>query len=126
MPPQSFWQGINEFNRKQFYACHDILEAIWFEAPESDKKFYQGILQIAVACYHLGNLNWRGAVILLGEGTRKLYDYQPIYYQIDVANLLEQTSRLLRELQQIKPETVDRFILSPNCQLPQIIKLDII
>jgi predicted metal-dependent hydrolase len=127
VPPQSFWQGISEFNRQQFYACHDILEAIWLEAPESDKRFYQGILQIAVACYHLGNLNWRGAVILLGEGTSKLYDYQPAYYQIDVADLLAQTSQLLQQLQQIEPERVAEFVTELdrgiNCQLPQIVRL---
>ncbi|XQQ07818.1 MAG: DUF309 domain-containing protein [Leptolyngbya sp. IPPAS B-1204] len=66
MPPE-FWQGIEEFNQQQFYACHDTLEAIWMEAIEPQKTFYQGILQIAVALYHLGNQNFRGAIILLGR-----------------------------------------------------------
>ena len=62
--PSEFWEGIEQFNHQEFYACHDTLEALWMEADEPEKKFYQGILQIAVALYHLGNLNWRGAVIL--------------------------------------------------------------
>ena len=57
MTPQAFWQGVEEFNQQQFYACHDTLEAIWIEAPESDKRFYQGVLQVAVGCYHLSNNN---------------------------------------------------------------------
>jgi predicted metal-dependent hydrolase len=118
VPPELFWQGVDEFNRKEFYACHDILESIWLEAPESDKRFYQGILQIAVACYHLGNLNWRGAVILLGEGIRKLYDYQPDYYGVDVSNLVEQSSNLLHQLQQITPDRVGEF--QDNAPLPLI------
>jgi hypothetical protein len=118
VPPELFWQGVDEFNRKEFYACHDILESIWLEAPESDKRFYQGILQIAVACYHLGNLNWRGAVILLGEGIRKLYDYQPDYYGVDVSNLVEQSSNLLHQLQQITPDRVGEF--QDNALLPLI------
>jgi hypothetical protein len=68
MLPPEFWQGVEQFNQRQFYACHDTLEAIWIEAGEPDKKFYQGVLQVAVGLYHLGNDNWRGAVILLGEG----------------------------------------------------------
>jgi len=70
-------QGITQFNQQDFYGCHDTLEAIWLEAIAPEKNFYQGILQIAVGCYHLGNDNWRGAVILLGEGIRRLADYSP-------------------------------------------------
>ena len=71
------------------------------EAVEPNKRFYQGILQIAVACYHLGNLNWRGAVILLGEGIRRLRDYQPIYESIDVTGLITQSMDLLKILQEV-------------------------
>ncbi len=109
MIPQTFWQGIEEFNQQQFYACHDTLEAIWIEAPESDKRFYQGVLQVAVGCYHLSNDNWRGAVILLGESVRRLCDYQPTYHGIDVELLLQQSSQLLQALQQIKPEQTAEF-----------------
>ncbi len=107
--PPEFWQGVEEFNQQQFYACHDTLEAIWLEAPESDKRFYQGVLQVAVGCYHLSNCNWRGAVMLLGEAVKRLYDYQPIYHGIDVELLLQQTSGLLQALQQIEPERVAEF-----------------
>ena len=61
--PADFWQGVEQFNAGEYYACHDTLEAVWIEAPEADRKFYQGILQIAVALYHLGNQNLRGAVL---------------------------------------------------------------
>jgi predicted metal-dependent hydrolase len=77
MTSEEFLQGVEQFNKREFYACHDTLEAIWIEAAESDKRFYQGILQVAVGCYHLTNHNWRGAVILLGEGVRRLNDYEP-------------------------------------------------
>ncbi len=107
--PQAFWQGVKEFNQQQFYACHDTLEAIWIEAPESDKKFYQGVLQVAVGCYHLSNHNWRGAVILLGEAVRRLCDYQPTHHGIDVELLLQQSNRLLQALQQIEPEQAAEF-----------------
>ena len=109
MTPQAFWQGVEEFNQQQFYACHDTLEAIWIEAPELDKKFYQGVLQVAVGCYHLSNNNWRGAVILLGEAVRRLCDYQPTHHGIDVELLLQQSNLLLQALQQIEPEQVEEF-----------------
>ena len=107
--PPEFQQGIAEFNQQQFYACHDTLEAIWVEAPETDKRFYQGILQVAVGCYHLSNDNLRGAIILLGEAIRRLCDYQPSYEGINVELLLEQSSQLLQALQQLQPEQAKNF-----------------
>lgn len=110
IPPQEFWQGVEQFNQQEFYACHDTLEGLWMEALEPQKRFYQGILQIAVACHHLGNLNWRGAVILLGEGIGRLKDYQPVYEGIDVTRLLTQSYELLKALQQVEPEQVADFV----------------
>lgn len=137
MSPE-FERGIAEFNRQEFYACHDTLEAVWVEAPEADKRFYQGVLQVAVGCYHLSNDNLRGAIILLGEAVRRLRDYQPDYEGIDVEQLLQQAIALLQALQQIEPEQTSYFWqqlqkspqtepnsepidrLAANCQIPHI------
>lgn len=110
MLPQQFLQGVEQFNSQAFYACHDTLEALWIEASEPDKTFYQGILQIAVACYHLTNHNQRGATILLGEGIGKLRHYQPDYEDIDVTQLLEESRQLLAVLQQLKLEEIASFV----------------
>ncbi|MBW4582477.1 MAG: DUF309 domain-containing protein [Tildeniella nuda ZEHNDER 1965/U140] len=104
--PDEFWQGVEQFNQREFYACHDTLEALWIEATEPDKKFYQGILQVAVALYHLGNQNWRGAVLLMGEGINRLRGYQPIYAAIDVEQFLTQTFQILTTLQEAGPDRV--------------------
>lgn len=104
--PEEFWQGVEQFNQQQFYACHDTLEALWMEAIASDKQFYQGILQVAVGLYHLGNQNWRGAVILLGEGINRLRNYQPDYEEVDVEGFLEQTASILKLLQTTGPEQI--------------------
>ena len=133
MPPESFQLGIQQFNQRKFYECHDTLEAIWIEAPEMDKRFYQGILQVAVACHHLSNLNLRGAIILLGEGVRRLSDYQPDYYRVDVTQLLEESISLLQTLQQLDPDRLDEFVkqlfsatenlnqTEKLCQLPKLV-----
>ena len=127
--PIELWQGIKQFNSQEFYACHDTLEALWMEAGEPEKTFYQGILQIAVALYHLGNQNWRGAAILLGEGINRLGYYQPVYSQIAVAELLGQSAELLKALQQAGPEKVAEFVPLiegkevAGLQLPRIIQV---
>ena len=122
---EAFWQGVSEFNQGEFYACHDTLEALWMESSEPTKSFYQGILQIAVAVYHLENCNWQGAVTLLGEGIRRLYSYQPDYGEINVTHLVEQSSELLQFLQPIPPEKFPAIVkeLSAN-SFPKILKID--
>lgn len=104
--PPSFWEGVDQFNQGEFYACHDTLEAIWMEAMEPEKSFYQGILQIAVAFYHLGNHNWRGAVILLGEGINRLRRHPSDFGGIDVDRLIEDATLALTTLQQAGPNQV--------------------
>lgn len=100
------------------------------EAGEPEKTFYQGILQIAVALYHLGNRNWRGAVILLGEGINRLGYYRPTYGGIVVEDSIEQSAKLLKALQQAGPEKVAEFVPLvegkevAGLQLPYIIKVE--
>ncbi|MGV0028869.1 DUF309 domain-containing protein [Phormidesmis priestleyi] len=112
--PEEFWQGVEQFNQGEFYACHDTLEAIWIEAPPSEKNFYQGILQIAVALYHLGNQNWRGAVILLGEGANRLCKYPADYGAIEVGDLVDQSVELLSALQAAGSDRVQDVVLVPS------------
>jgi predicted metal-dependent hydrolase len=112
--PEEFWQGIEQFNAGQFYACHDILEALWIDSIEPDKTFYQGILQIAVGLYHLGNHNQRGAMILLGEGSNRLRRYLPSYGGIDVEELFTQSLDLLKTLQQDSLEAIANNELAKN------------
>ncbi len=94
-----FKDAIALFNNEEYYACHDALEEIWHNALQSDRAFYQGILQIAVGLYHLKNQNWHGAAILLGEGTSRLPAYLPEYQSIDVETLLEDSLHILRTVQ---------------------------
>ncbi|BBC23048.1 DUF309 domain-containing protein [Pseudanabaena sp. ABRG5-3] len=94
-----FAEAIAQFNHGDYYTCHDTLEAIWNDAWQSDRAFYQGILQIAVGLYHLRNQNWHGATILLGEGTSRLPAYLPEYQSIDVETLLTESLQILRTVQ---------------------------
>lgn len=119
--PSDFWQGVEQFNSRQFYACHDTLEALWIEAPEPEKSFYQGVLQIAVALYHLSNRNWKGAVILLGEGSNRLRRYPSTYSGIDVDELLDQSVSLLTTLQKAGSQKIISGELDEAFCLPKIL-----
>jgi uncharacterized protein len=123
--PPEWLQGIDEFNSREYYACHDTLEALWMDSIDPDKKFYQGVLQIAVACYHLHNRNCRGAVTLLGEGIGRLPYYQPVYAGIDVTRLIQDSSNLLNTLQSIGTDGIDDFVdrLAQDSSILPIVKI---
>jgi len=108
----TFEEAIAQFNSGDYYACHDTLEEIWNDAWQSDRAFYQGILQIAVGLYHLKNQNWHGAAILLGEGTSRLPSYLPDYQSIDVETLLEDSLLILRTVQLEGKEGIENILKS--------------
>jgi uncharacterized protein len=107
--PPEFWQGIDEFNAGEFYACHDTLETIWIPAVGVEKNLYQGVIQIAVAIYHLGNHNWRGAVILMGEGLNRLRGYPDEFAGIDWGQFRSDIAELLETLQELGADRVTEF-----------------
>lgn len=118
-----FLTAIAQFNGGEYYSCHDTLEEIWHNAWQSDRAFYQGILQIAVGLYHLHNHNWNGAVILLGEGTSRLPMYLPDYMTINVEMLLDDSLHLLKTLQQGGKERLPQSltdIANGDLRLPKI------
>ncbi len=109
-------KAIEQFNQKEFYACHDLLEAMWMDAYFPEKTFYQGLLQIAVGLYHLGDRNWNGSKILLGEGISRLRDFQPEYMEVNVTKLVRDSSDLLKTLQKSGKEELESLTL----KLPEI------
>jgi hypothetical protein len=114
---QAFQTAIAQFNAREFYACHDTLEALWVEAMAPQRAFFQGILQLAVGYYHLLNCNWRGTAILLGEGLSRLDYYCPEYLQVDVAALVAASQANLDTLQQLGAERLSDF---PIDRIPTI------
>ncbi len=83
------------FRQGRYYECHDVMEEIWMETPDPERKFFQGLLQCAVALHHWENGNTHGARILYREGTKKLRPFCPCHLGVDLeAYLVDLDSRL--------------------------------
>ena len=48
-------EAVMLFNDREYYKCHDYLEALWNMAQEPTKTLIHGILQCAVGFHHLFN-----------------------------------------------------------------------
>jgi uncharacterized protein len=97
---EKFEKGVELFNSRHFFECHDVIEEIWMEWTGSDRTFFQGIIHIAVGFYHLDNENYRGSRSQLSKGIAKLQRFQPAYYGIELKSFLTQTSLSLHWVMQ--------------------------
>jgi predicted metal-dependent hydrolase len=107
--PELVLKGLEEFNKGEFYECHEYLEEAWMQEPGRVRFLYQGILQVGVGFYHLKNGNWRGATGLLRNGTVRLKEFEPETLGIDVARLIRECERCLRELEELGRDRVGEF-----------------
>lgn len=105
-------RAIQLFNTQDFYTCHDVLEDMWNDAPLVDRCFYQGILQIAVGCYHTQSRNHFGAMALIGAGVANLRHFQPLYYGLDTSLLVQESHQIWHNLSQgIFPDRLPLLII---------------
>lgn len=81
-------RAIDQFNRGEFFACHETLEGLWIHEPGALRELYQGILQVAVGFYHHRRGNQRGAILCLERGLRRLGPFRPACQGIDVGRLV--------------------------------------
>lgn len=107
--PDLALKGIEEFNRGEFYECHEYLEEAWMQEPRRIRFLYQGILQVGVGFYHQQNGNWRGATGLLRNGTARLKEFEPDSMGIDVARLVRESEQCLKVLEDLGRERVREF-----------------
>jgi uncharacterized protein len=107
--PDLALKGIEEFNKGEFYECHEYLEEAWMQESRRVRFLYQGILQVGVGFYHLQNGNWRGATGLLRNGSVRLREFEPVTLGVDVAKLVRESERCLRELEELGRERIGDF-----------------
>jgi predicted metal-dependent hydrolase len=88
-----YLQGIEHFNACDFFESHEVWEELWTDCQDESRKFYQGLIQAAVALHHFGNGNIRGAR-KLNVGCRKyLEPYAPHYLGLDLQKFLAELDR---------------------------------
>src|SRR5437763_49258 len=57
------------------FAAHEVLEAAWKAAPDTERDLWQGLAQICVGITHAQRGNRTGAARLLDRGARRLHRY---------------------------------------------------
>jgi predicted metal-dependent hydrolase len=101
-------KGVAEFNAGLYFECHDTLEDLWAGIRGPSRDFFQGLIQVSVGYYHLGNDNAAGAASMFERALRRLEKYPPRYYGFDVAAQRGELERLTSPVGSSAPSTLDR------------------
>ena len=113
-PPPELLHGIEQFNQREYFECHETLEALWNHEPGTIRVLAKGILQVGVGCYHLLRGNHRGALLKLASGADYLEPFAPRCRRVEVAQLIADARRLHDEVAALGPERlgeIDRPLL---------------
>lgn len=93
-----YLEGIEHFNRCDFFESHETWEELWTEYRGPSRKFYQGLIQAAVALFHFGNGNIRGARKLFVSSRTYLEPYRPRHMGLDLEKFFAEFERCFAEV----------------------------
>ncbi len=110
--------GILFFNQQDYFEAHEVWESLWMHCAGPERKFYQGLIQAAVALYHFGNGNLRGAVKLFHSSRNYMQAYGNQYLGLDSAEFWKQMERCFVDVLAL-PEP-DRNLRPEDELLPSI------
>jgi hypothetical protein len=100
-------RGIELFNNREYYACHDWLEDAWRFEVAPRRRFLQSIIHYAVACYHQEHGNAIGAIRQFQKGLDKLAPYRPEFEGVDTERMYREGAALLALIE--SGSTTDQF-----------------
>jgi predicted metal-dependent hydrolase len=85
--PPHLVEGIRLFRSGQYFLAHETLEEYWAGAPEGERGFYQGLIQLATGFHHLERGNLAGARRQFAKALARVSGYPDCYLTVDVAGL---------------------------------------
>lgn len=101
--------GVEAFNRGDYFEQHELFEQAWLEESRPIRDFYQGLLQIGVAFYHIQRGNWAGAIKLFRRGLPRLRSLPPVCQGIDLAALRAAAEAIHQEITDLGPARLHEF-----------------
>jgi hypothetical protein len=84
----SLAEGIALFNDQKFWHAHEAWERLWLAANGDEKRFLQGLIQLAAAYHHVQRGTFRGGVRLFDAALSKLAPYSVHFLEIDRAEVV--------------------------------------
>lgn len=98
VPDPRFLEGLEAFNRRDFYAAHDAWESLWLERFGEEKSFLQGLILSAVALHHYGRGNFGGARSRFRLALSRFEGYPERYWDVDLKNFIRRMNGVMHKV----------------------------
>jgi predicted metal-dependent hydrolase len=104
--------GIVTFNAGEYYAQHDIFEALWANTDAPIRILYKAILQVGVGYYQIQQGNLRGAIKMLRRADKWLAQLPDVCSGVDVRQLRHDAKQVHDALMQNGLDHFDMRLLT--------------
>lgn len=120
--PAGVREGIDLFNRGEFYEAHEVIEHEWHAERRPIRRLYQGVLQIGIGFHHARGGNHRGALLLLTDGIAKVSEFLPECAGVDTARLAIDAQVCLDQITALGPDRLAELDWStvPTIEVPDL------
>ena len=99
LAPSDLRLGAEHFNRGDYFEAHEEWEKAWYGREGEESRFLKGLIQVAVALYHLESGNLAGARKVMGTALDYLKESPSNRTGVDLDHLRGQMAPLYSELQ---------------------------
>jgi uncharacterized protein len=113
-PDESLHEAQRLLNAERPFHAHEVLEASWKSAPESERELWKGLAQVAVGLTHIQRGNARGAVALLRRGADRVSTNAAPPYGIDATGVAAGAHALATRIERDGLEAVTTNDLHPR------------
>ena len=107
--PELAKQGIEMFNKGEYYKQHDLFEEQWMETETPVRDLYRAVLQVGVAYFQIERGNYRGALKMLQRSVQWLVVLPDVCQGINVKKLRDESFAVRHELERLGEENFDQF-----------------
>jgi uncharacterized protein len=97
--PAMLLPGAEHFNRGDYFEAHEEWEKTWYGMEGEENRFLKGLIQVAVALYHLESGNLPGARKVMGTALGYLEEFPAQRGGVDLDHLRSQVLPLFREME---------------------------
>lgn len=109
-------EAVARFNAGEYYAQHDLFEALWVDTDSPVRDLYRAVLQVGVAYYQITRGNYRGAAKMLLRARPWLWLLPNVCQGVDVGQLRADADAVSAELERLQADphaAFDTALLKP-------------
>ena len=88
-------EGVSYFNNERFWECHEVLEGVWKNCLDEEKKLVQGIILVAAALVHYQKDEDVISLSVLERAFEKLSNSTGLYHNIDIDALKKNIKQII-------------------------------